>query len=439
MNYSDEEIDLKIKTCLDKVGNLHPVLYEKMFNDLHNYEEKANVQKLKSLVTKLLQIPESGRYTINYWISRGWTESEAYYRSKEQSKTKQHRYSPFSKEFWMEKINPITGKNYTEDEADFHRNTLRPIKKEYWMMKGHSEEESIQLANKCKNDNNKKGSVKRSKQSTEFKRSTNRLCVEYWLLRGHTEEEAKEFIKERQNIFTLEKCVQKYGEEEGFRVWKQRQDKWQNTLKNKSEEEILSINARKKSILMKDTIEETIEYYKKNRGMILFSSIKELNEFIEKDLLENPYKKYWFSEKYLNDIPKIQLEILGIDEKELLSNIEQFFTNEIFILKNGKTQAYNKWTKHGLLRSSYEIYFYEKFTENFPNVPIKIDKKYPNSLLRYDFYINDEIFIEICPKYGKNKNYTLKMDKKKENFNCMLLKTTKDIDTFIENYRSLME
>lgn len=437
MNYNEEEITVKIKKCLTMVGNLHPNLYEKMLNDLYNYEEKTNVIKLKHLVTELLKIPAQGRHTINYWLSRGWSESESYYKAKEEAKTRKPKFSPFSKEFWMEKVNPITGENYTQDEAEFHRNTLRPIKKEYWMTRGYSESESIHLSNKVKNDNNSKGSIKRSQQSAEFKKSTNKVCVEYWLLQGYTEEEAKQFASERYNIFTLEKCVKRYGEKEGYKVWKERQDKWQNTLKNKSEKEILNINARKKSILMKDTIEETIEYYKKIRNMILVSSIEELKILIENDLIENPYKKYWLPEKYLHYIPKIQLEILSIGKEEFLNHIEHFFTNEIFILKTGKGQSYNKWTKFGLLRSSYEIYFYENFIKKFPNVPIKIDKKYPNSLMRYDFFINDEIFIEISPKYGEDKKYTLKIDKKKDLFNCIILKTTSDIDIFIENYKSL--
>jgi hypothetical protein len=38
---------------------------------------------------------------------------------------------------------------------------------------------------------------------------------------------------ERQRTFTIEKCVQKYGEEIGFDVWKERQIKWSKKVEEK--------------------------------------------------------------------------------------------------------------------------------------------------------------------------------------------------------------
>ena len=63
---------------------------------------------------------------------------------------------------------------------------------------------------------------------------------------------------------------------------------------------------------------------------------------------------------------------------------------------------------------------------------MKIDEKYPNSNLRYDFNIFND-YIEICPLYGKTgqEKYTEKMDKKIKLFNSILLKTTVDIDNYI--------
>lgn len=69
--------------------------------------------------------------------------------------------------------------------------------------------------------------------------------LSYYLKRGMTEEEAKEALAERQRTFNLEKCIERYGEEEGLRVWQERQDKWQDTLKAKPPEEIQRINKLK--------------------------------------------------------------------------------------------------------------------------------------------------------------------------------------------------
>ena len=51
-------------------------------------------------------------------------------------------------------------------------------------------------------------------------------CVEYWLAKGYSEEEAKQLISESQKTFSLEKCIEKYGLEEGIKRFEQRQDKW---------------------------------------------------------------------------------------------------------------------------------------------------------------------------------------------------------------------
>ena len=58
-------------------------------------------------------------------------------------------------------------------EADFERNSRRPIRKEYWVAKGYSEEEAVNLAINAKNVNNIKGAMK-SAQSVVRKVSSKR-------------------------------------------------------------------------------------------------------------------------------------------------------------------------------------------------------------------------------------------------------------------------
>ena len=50
--------------------------------------------------------------------------------------------------------------------------------------------------------------------------------IDYYLDLGMTKEEAKEALRERQSTFTLEKCIERLGEKEGTRIFKERQDKW---------------------------------------------------------------------------------------------------------------------------------------------------------------------------------------------------------------------
>ncbi len=75
--------------------------------------------------------------------------------------------------------------------------------------------------------------------------NANNTRIEYYLNQGMNEEEAGVALKKRQTTFSLEKCISKYGEVEGKRKWLERQEKWQNTLTSKSQEEIADINRRK--------------------------------------------------------------------------------------------------------------------------------------------------------------------------------------------------
>lgn len=54
--------------------------------------------------------------------------------------------------------------------------------------------------------------------------------LDYYIKRGFTEEESEKKLKNRQTTFTLEKCILKYGEEQGKLVYKERQQKWQKSL-----------------------------------------------------------------------------------------------------------------------------------------------------------------------------------------------------------------
>jgi hypothetical protein len=53
---------------------------------------------------------------------------------------------------------------------------------------------------------------------------------EYWLKKGFNLEEAKLKVSERQKTFTLDLCIEKYGGEEGKKIYIDRQNRWQKSL-----------------------------------------------------------------------------------------------------------------------------------------------------------------------------------------------------------------
>lgn len=70
--------------------------------------------------------------------------------------------------------------------------------------------------------------------------------IEYYLNIGYSKEKSENLLKERQRTFTLEKCIDKYGYEDGYKRWLDRQEKWLNNYKkvnysNISQEMFISI------------------------------------------------------------------------------------------------------------------------------------------------------------------------------------------------------
>jgi very-short-patch-repair endonuclease len=114
-------------------------------------------------------------------------------------------------EYWIKKINPETGDNYTMEEANLF------LKK--WQ-NGH-------------------GFKKMWKEYREGTRNGSFIntTLEYFLNKGLCLEEARIKLKERQATFSLEKLIQKYGKKEGIAKWEKRQEKWMNTMNCKSDEE----------------------------------------------------------------------------------------------------------------------------------------------------------------------------------------------------------
>lgn len=123
-------------------------------------------------------------------------------------------------ELTMKSRNPFTN----------HGGIYSPFSKKFVGYKGKSDEEIKEL-------------VYKAGRYDIVGRTTNQK--EYWIKKGFSEEEAIQKVKERNSVFSLEKCIEKYGEKEGYKRWKERQKKWQNTLKSKPIAEIQRINHNK--------------------------------------------------------------------------------------------------------------------------------------------------------------------------------------------------
>jgi hypothetical protein len=67
--------------------------------------------------------------------------------------------------------------------------------------------------------------------SSRIKNAVKRTNLEYYFNQGMSVEEAKIALYNRQCTFSLEKCIKKYGEDEGKKRFQERQEKWIKSLK----------------------------------------------------------------------------------------------------------------------------------------------------------------------------------------------------------------
>lgn len=118
-----------------------------------------------------------------------------------------------------------------EENPNFHKEKSHQSK-EYWLKRGYTEEESNQKTKEVMGMIHEK-TWKKRKEHPELYQDVNTTQIGYWLKKGYSEEESIEKVKNRQSTFTLNKCIKKYGEKEGLKIWKERQEKWALKLKEK--------------------------------------------------------------------------------------------------------------------------------------------------------------------------------------------------------------
>ena len=121
----------------------------------------------------------------------------------------------FSERFSGEK-NPNAKCNTTEEQ----RKSISPFSKSFKGYEGMSEYEIDSKINSYR-------------QYDRKDRVTSQIG--YWIKKGYSEEDAKKIVSERQKTFTLNRCIEKYGEEEGLKKWNERQEKWKKSLQNSFE------------------------------------------------------------------------------------------------------------------------------------------------------------------------------------------------------------
>ena len=138
---------------------------------------------------------------------------------------------------------------------------------DYWLVRGHSEEEAKKNIKSLQSDNSFKLKANKEKNPNKYTGTLN-TQIEYWIKKcGGDVKKAEKLLIERQTTFSKDKCIDNYGEEIGLEIWNKRQEKWINTLNNKNKKEIDRINKLK--IHTKDSM---IRRYGEKEGLIKYES-----------------------------------------------------------------------------------------------------------------------------------------------------------------------
>jgi hypothetical protein len=152
--------------------------------------------------------------------------------------------SPYSIEFWL-------NRGYSVDDANYEISIRRSYNRNYWVHKyGEIVGDAKYYEFITKGTIGKKHSVETRKK--------NSITLDYWIAQGYSINDAIELQKNRQKTFTLDKCIKKYGIDDGLGVFLKRQAKWQETIKSKSFTELKSINEKKDSC--------SVNHFKKKYG-----------------------------------------------------------------------------------------------------------------------------------------------------------------------------
>lgn len=187
---------------------------------------------------------------------------------------KQERY----KKMFSEKIKGEKNPNHKSKTTELERKSRSPFSKEFIKYKDidNVEEYISEFAKEA------------------IKDRVHPTTKEYYLNKGYSNEDSEKMLSNRQSTFSKDICVDKYGEEEGLRIWVDRQERWQKSLLD---------NGNVKcgySKISQDLFNEIIKYYIIEDIPYVYYAIKNKEYYISR-------KNFGFFSYDFTDINKMKI------------------------------------------------------------------------------------------------------------------------------------
>ena len=204
---------------------------DKSLEELEELRSKAAKEKNKCNIEywikrypekSINEVKELHKQFFDVWLSHqeGWGKGEKNHNSKQMaSQEKRNSMSPRNIAFYERKYPELSHEEHLKLQQDFF-----------------------------------------NKNALAIKNAIKQTNIEYYLNQGMSKEDAKIALYNRQSTFSLEKCIQKYGEIEGLKIFSERQQKW---LKKLYKSFIENGDSRSpQSSFAKDLIKQCCKYLK---------------------------------------------------------------------------------------------------------------------------------------------------------------------------------
>lgn len=210
-----------------------------------------------------------------YWELLGFSEEEA----KVKAKARCRECSVRCVEYWMkkgfsleeakEKVREIQdngkyleGRVVTEEQKQKTSDRMKEYNTlDYWVKKYGEEigREKYQELLQKQRENSKKMMKSRLEKDPDTYINGSIRRPEYWIRQGYTEEEAKLIVSKKQSR-GIDFYIKKYGQEEGTKKWKERNEKWYQSF-YESGKDLDLVNEKRKlnahvGYYTKDVVEE---------------------------------------------------------------------------------------------------------------------------------------------------------------------------------------
>lgn len=289
----------------------------------------------------------------------------------------------------------VSYKKIIKDVSKLINSPRFKTQKNYWTVRGYSEKDSIEMVSKLQKNLSSKLQKKR-KESPEKYKNILPNQIGYWTKQGFTNEEAINLVKERQNTFSLDTCINKYGESKGLLIFEERQRKWQFSR----------LNSEGNSWSYKDqglSFKKYIERYGTEWILIRNKHLKKRkcnNKLIESNLIIydlnyniDLIKKYLFNcnvdEMFYHASNSVFNFILNMNHIEIKSMWMEYHN-----IKTIKSSYGNLYWQHGNYYKSDGEFIIGKYLTKL-NLNFSVNIKYPDIFRYCDFYIKDlDLYIE---------------------------------------------